>query len=137
MRDGGIGAEEDAFDPTEDSSVGANSQSQAEDRKDGKARAAPEHAEPEAEVLQSGLDHGQSSLVAVDFLGLLDAAKTAKRFAAGIRRRHAFAQVNLDGHLQMRTQFVVQVLFETTAAKERGDAMEQRAEAFTHNLGTP
>ena len=51
MRDGGIGAEEDAFDPTEDSGVGADTQSQAKDCEDRKARTAPEHAEPEAEVL--------------------------------------------------------------------------------------
>src|SRR5689334_10739112 len=112
MRHGGIGAEEDAFDPTEDSGVGADSESETENREDRKAWAAAKHSQAKAKILQSGLNHGESSLVAVDFLGLLDAAKTAKRFAACVVRRHAFFQVEVNGHFQMGTQFVFEIAFQ-------------------------
>src|SRR5229473_8209257 len=47
-----VGAEEDSFDPTEDSGIRADPQSEAQNRQDGKARTAAEHAEADAEVLQ-------------------------------------------------------------------------------------
>src|SRR5258707_12773448 len=47
-----VGAEEDPFDPTEDSGIRADPQSEAQNRQDGKARTAAEHAEADAEVLQ-------------------------------------------------------------------------------------
>src|SRR6267142_3146565 len=43
-----VRAKEDPFDPAENSGVGANAQSQAKDRQDGKTRGAAEHAEAEA-----------------------------------------------------------------------------------------
>jgi hypothetical protein len=45
------------------------------------------------EVLKKGLDYGESSLIAEEFLGLLDAAKAAKRLKAGVRDGHSFAEV--------------------------------------------
>jgi hypothetical protein len=122
-----VRAKKDAFDPTEDGSVGADSQGQTKDCQDGKARTAPEHPQAETEILQSGLDHGESSLVAVAFLGLLDAAETHKRIAPGISGGHAFAKVPFHGHFQMRAQLGVQVVFETLAAEECGETAEERA----------
>ena len=50
MRDGRIGAEEDAFDPTEDCSVGANAERETKNGEDRKAGAAPEHAQADPQV---------------------------------------------------------------------------------------
>src|SRR5258707_6356894 len=47
-----VGAEEDSFDPTEDSGIHADPQMEAQNGQDGKARAAAWHAERDAEVLQ-------------------------------------------------------------------------------------
>src|SRR5258708_927576 len=79
----------------------------------------------------------QSSLVEVDFLGLLNAAKAFQRLAAGVGGRQAFAQVEFDRHLQMRTQFVVQVVLETTAAEECGEPLDNAAQGRAHKLGSP
>src|SRR6266404_4264948 len=127
-----VRTEQNPFDPTEDRGIRADSQGEAKDRQDGKARTAPQHPETEAEVLQCGLDHGESSLIAVEFLGLLDATEFAVCFAAGVPGGHAFAQVPFDGHLQVRAQFLVQVVLETTAAEERSETMNENAAKFTH-----
>src|SRR5712664_51849 len=52
----GVGTEKDSFDPTENRGVGADSQGEAKDDQDRKARAAPEHAEADADVLQYALE---------------------------------------------------------------------------------
>src|SRR5260370_6066814 len=101
MRDERVGAEENSFDPTEDSGIGADPQSQAKNREDRKPRTAPKHPDAEAEVLQRRLDHRYSSLIAVVLLGLLDAAKAATRLGAGVLRGHAFSQVQFNSHLQV------------------------------------
>jgi len=43
---------------------------------------------------------GKSSLLAVDFLGLLDAAKTAQASRRASAGDMPFAQIQLDGHFQ-------------------------------------
>ncbi len=50
--DGGVRPEEDAFDPTEDGSVGADAEGEAKNRQERKSRAAAEHSKAEAEVLK-------------------------------------------------------------------------------------
>src|SRR5882762_10306444 len=46
-----VGTEEDAFDPTENRGVGADSEGETKDGQGGKARAAAEHAKADAEIL--------------------------------------------------------------------------------------
>src|SRR5713226_7668445 len=52
-----VRTEQNPFDPTEDRGVRTDSQGEAKDCQDGKARTAPEHPETEAEVLKRSLDH--------------------------------------------------------------------------------
>ena len=47
--------QEDAFDPAEDRGVGADAEREAQDRQNGEARAAPEHAKTESEIVEHGL----------------------------------------------------------------------------------
>src|SRR6266571_6174312 len=96
VRNRRIGSEQDALNPTEDGGVRTDPQRQTENCQRGKPRTAPEHPEAEAEVLQRRLDQRQSSLVSVDFLGLLDAAEAAKRLTTGVFGGHAFSQVQFD-----------------------------------------
>jgi len=88
-----IRAKQDSFNPTEHSGIGPDPKSQAKNGKKRKAGTAPEHAKAEAKILHDGFDHGKSSLLAVHFLGLLDAPEAAKGFAASVGRGHAFAKV--------------------------------------------
>ena len=124
--------EQDSFDPTGDRGRGADPQGQAEDRQEGKARTAPEDPESEAEVLEDGIDRRQSPLVAAGFLDLLDAAEGAKRLAPRILGGHAPAQVRLPGHLQVRAQLRVEVVFEMTAAEEPHETVDEHAAGFAH-----
>ena len=75
VRDRGIGAEQDAFDPAEDGGVGADAQRQAQNRQQRKSRAAAEQAETEANILQEIFDRMHLTRVAAFLLGLLDAAQ--------------------------------------------------------------
>jgi hypothetical protein len=83
--------------------------------------------------LQRGLDHGQSSLLAVHFLGLLDATKVEERLAVRLFGAHALAKVAFHGHFQVRAQFRVQVGFEMTPAEEGSETVEKRSAEFAHN----
>src|SRR2546423_1523304 len=113
MRDGGIGAEKEAFDPTEDGGVGADAEGKAQNRQQRKSRAAAKipgcgvasamHSANPAKWSQSWA----APLFAVDLLSLLNAAEISKRFTASVGGRHAFAQVQFSRHLQVRTQLIV------------------------------
>jgi len=137
MRDGGIGAEEDAFDPTEDGGVGADAEGKAQNRQQRKSRAAAQHPQCIAQIQPSGLNHGQPPLFAVDLRSLLNAAEISKRFTARVGGRHAFAQVQFSRHLQVRTQLIVHVVLQTAAAEERSETLDNTSEGRAHKLRSP
>src|SRR6266852_5801891 len=51
-----VRAKENSFDPTKNRGIGADSQGEAKDSQDGKARAAAEHAKADAEILPSSVE---------------------------------------------------------------------------------
>jgi len=117
VRDHRVRTEQYPLDPTEHRGIGADSEREAKDGQGGKSGAAAEHAETEAQILQSRLDHGQSSLFAIVLLGLLHATEVQKRLPSGLLGFKALAEVALDGHFQVRTQLLVKVHIEAAPAK--------------------
>src|SRR5262249_53333242 len=100
-------------------------------------RIAPQRPEAEAQVPQGGLDQGESPLVAVGLLDLIDAAEFAQRLAAGLPGTPTPAQVLLDGPLEVRSHFRVQVVLEPTPPEERHDTAENHAARLEHRFFNP
>src|SRR5215469_9974955 len=77
-------SQQDGIHQAEDGRVGADAESEGEHGNASEAGRFAEHAESEAEVLQQGVEEGQAAAFAVDFSGLLEAAKVEQRLAAGL-----------------------------------------------------
>jgi hypothetical protein len=64
----------------------------------------------------------------VDFLGARDAAEAAKRQVPRFTRIHTLANVFVDLHLQMKAEFLVQLLFQTALTQQSADALEEHTQ---------
>jgi hypothetical protein len=105
----------------------ANAQRQ---RKDGRQReprrlAQPAHGIPQ--LAKKRFNRRQSTLHAVALSGLRDAAELAQRRYAGLLRRHAVAEVLLDGKLDVRAQLFVEIGVEPLFAEKCGKAAKESA----------
>ena len=82
MSDSGIGTEQDAFDPTENGSVGADAYREADDRENRKTGITHEHTETEAKVLEESLEEAEGAGFAGDVVefpvGVMVARRRAK-----------------------------------------------------------
>src|SRR5712672_2447766 len=112
-----VGTEEDAFDPTEDRGVGADSKGEAKDGQGGKARATTEHAKADAEILPYRVEAQRKPNGAGVFAGDSGCAHAA---VGGI----AVAGFLLE-HLAVEVHFFGKLLGLTTLAEEMEDAANQ------------
>src|SRR5207237_835119 len=122
------------IDEAEDGGVGADAESKSEDRDGGEAGRFAQHAKGEAQILKERVQKGQAAAFAIDLAGLLDTAEVEKRLAPGLLRVHAFGEIALDRHLQMRTQLGIEVAIETRAAKQLEKAGGQHLNEFDHEV---
>jgi len=60
-------------------------------------------------------------------LGLLEAAEIQERLAAGLLRAYALAELALDGHFEVRAEFLVEIRVEAGPAEQSEDAAGESA----------
>jgi hypothetical protein len=63
---------------------------------------------------------------------LFEAPKVEERLAAGLPGAHALREVAFKSHLQVRTQFGVEVTIELRTAEEGAQTVERLAKASGH-----
>jgi hypothetical protein len=68
--------------------------------------------------------------------GLLDTAEVKQRLAAGLLAVHALSEVALDGHVQVRTEFGIEVAVESPATEKRSQAKERLPNQGEHFVFT-
>jgi hypothetical protein len=117
VSDRGIGTKEEPFNPTEDSGIGSDAESETQNHEDGKAGATEQHANAEAKILQDGFEHGEAAGLAIKFLGLLNAAEKEEGLAASLFRGQAATEELLSGHFKVRFEFGVELAFEFATAE--------------------
>src|SRR5215470_8007787 len=115
-------AKESRVNQAKDGGVGADAEGEGKHGDGGEAGRFAEHAEGEAQILQKRVGEGQAAAFAIDLASLFEAAEVEKRLTAGLLPVHALREVALDGHLQVRTEFGIEVAVEAAAAKESDEA---------------
>ena len=120
--DGGVRAEENAFEPAENRSVRADAQNEAENGEGGESRIAQELAKPEAQILSEVFRGVEAVRLSALFLDLSDAADGAKSLSVCLLRRHAGGEAGGDLLFDMVAQLVVDFLVDLLAAKQREPA---------------
>jgi len=110
--------EKDSFDPTIDGGVGANPQSQAKDRKDGKPGAAAKHPKTKPDVLRKLPKHSPRPGVTSRFLHVGYASNVAQGCNARRVRRFTFlhSAANIDG--DVRFDFFIEVLLQPVSMEQ-------------------
>src|SRR5262249_1262509 len=76
-------------------------------------------AQPEMDVLRQVFNQSYSPGIAALLLTPLDASHGAQRGIARLLRRHAFGDVFLDLPIEVIAEFLIQLLLDLAAAKER------------------
>src|SRR5204863_9829832 len=77
VRDQGVGANQNSFDPAQDRGVCADPEDETKNRQNRKSRSAPKHARAEANILKKFIRPSPEALLTRDFLDLLDSAEFA------------------------------------------------------------
>ena len=87
-----------------------------------------EHSKAVAEILKDDFECRQPMRLAVDFFGARDAAEAAQSQGPRLAGIHALANVFVDLHLQMRPEFLVQVLFEAAFTQQSAEASKEHTQ---------
>jgi len=74
--------------------------------------------------LEHGIEEAKTAAFAIDLPGLFETAEVEERLAAGLLAVHALGEVAFDGHLQVGTQFGIEVAVELRAPEERPEAVK-------------
>ena len=121
------------IDQAENGGVRPDAERKRENRNGCKARIPGQHTQAVTKVLNDRLDHRQPPLLPVDFLCLFDTAKAAHRRITRFFRRHSFAHILRHEHLQMRTQLIVQLLFQPPLPEQCYKACSQHSQPGHHS----
>src|SRR5262249_27703817 len=98
--------------------VCSNAQCEREDGNRSKAGRLSQHANRKADILCKRLDRGYTSRIAAFFRHPIDAAKLHARPSLSLRRITILTRL----HLEMKLQFVLEVLFDLPAEKQRAQS---------------
>ena len=112
-------AQEHAVHHAENGRVGADAESQGENRHAGKARVLHQHANAVADVLHQRLHRAPGAGVAAILLQRLDAAHAEHGMAARFPRVHSAAQVDLGLAIYVVLQFAVKIALVFRAISEK------------------
>lgn len=124
-------AKEEGVDDAEDDDVGADAESEDEDGDGGEGAIFAKSAEGVTQILEESFDQGETARVAMIFLGLLRAAELGEGEATGFGGRHAGFEIVFDGEVEVRGNFLSEIVVELIPVAESGEAME---EAKVHGL---
>jgi hypothetical protein len=117
-------------DDREDRGVGADAQSQRQQRHGGEHGTAPKRAEPVAQISSDLVQPGAVPSRSDAFLGLFDAAEMKHRRSPCVGRRRAVTHPLGSSHFHKRLQLVVQVSLSMVATDhpthDRREAMQER-----------
>jgi len=83
--------------------------------------------------VQQGVESPDAALVAIQLLGLFDAAKFAARGVARLFGLHAFANIFFRQQLDVRAKLGVKFRVKDSLSEESANAMDRHAPVF-HNI---
>jgi hypothetical protein len=106
-------------DHAEDRGVGANPQSQRENRHDRKTRTLAKLTKTEAKILAQVVDQAHAASITAIFLDLFDTAKGKASKAEGLYPRVTGACELLDFAIEVEAELFMQLVFHS-AAPEKG-----------------
>src|SRR5690348_1488623 len=124
--------QEDAVHHEDDSGCRAHAECQRQHGDGGEAGRLTQDAKCETKVLKQRFEEGKAAAFAINFFGLFEAAKVEERFATGLLRTHALAEIALDGHFQVGAQLGIELAIEAAAVEEGPQTMEQLAKPGDH-----
>jgi hypothetical protein len=122
VSDGGIGAEQNAFDPAKYGGVCADAEREAKNCQDGKSWAAAEHPQTKADVLQEIVDEVDVAGVAAFFLDLLHTSEGLQGSATSFLSIHPLRDEFIDLILQVKLEFLTEIQLSFVLAKQRAQA---------------
>ncbi len=93
----------------EDGGTGADAEADNQNRKGSETGIAPQRAKGIGQVLEQSIQSRQAAGFAMQFARRFDAAERSKRAAASFFRRHALADILVDGHLQVSRQLGIEI----------------------------
>ena len=130
-------AQQDLVGQRENRGVSADAERECENRDGGEAWRFAEHAKGEAQILEQCIEERKAAVFAIAFSGLFEATEVQERLVAGFLTAHALSDVALDGHVQVRTQFSVEVAVELVAMEKGAQAMGELEKPGNHFVATP
>jgi hypothetical protein len=117
-------------DHAEDGSVGANPQSQRENRHDCKTRTFAKLTKTEAKILAQVVEQAHAASVTAIFLDVFDTTKGKASAAEGLFPRETGAYEFLDLAIEVKAELFMQLVFRSVAP-EKGAQPE--SEVIEHN----
>jgi hypothetical protein len=111
-----------------DRRVSAHPNREREHRNKSEPRPLAQHADGKSDILQQAIEHRQAPLVAVAFLGLLNAAEFAPCGMARFFPSHAPSKIFFREHGQMRLNFGIEIAFESLFAEEAVQSRDNATE---------
>jgi hypothetical protein len=120
--------EQDGIDHAEDSGVGPDTERQREHRHRGEARILPQHPHAETNVLNERFAEARSPNIPALFPHTLHIPKSSPCSTRSLLRRHPRSDVLRRAHLEMQTQFVVNLLLHGARLSERAQPAGERYE---------
>ena len=110
-------AQQNGIDHAEDRDVGADAESEDQDRHHSERAIAAQGAQSKAEVLSDGGDPQRAPAFTAIFFDLAQAAEGEASSTARLLFRHAATNILGDLLLEVKTQFLVQFQFQPLAAE--------------------
>jgi hypothetical protein len=120
------GLKEEGVDEAEDHGIGADADGETRRGGGGEGGVLAQIAGGVAEILAESREPGEGGVFAAGFLGAVDAAEAVEDFAAGIVRRGAGGDLLADAHVEMESEFLVEILLELLGAEGGGEALDPR-----------
>jgi hypothetical protein len=130
MRDHGVGAEQNSFDPAEHRGIGPNAQGQTQNCQEGEAGAPNQLPQPVTNVLSKVLPKAAPASVPAALFERRDSAHGARGGSAPLLETHPFGQVLLDWLFEMRASLLFHPLIHLMGTKEGAHAQRQGIEPW-------
>src|SRR5262249_41009888 len=113
-------------DDAEDGGVGADAESERENRGERESGAGAKHSRTKADILDQMLNDRKTAAIAVQLLRLLEPAQVDQRVSARLLRCHAGADVVIDVHLQMAVELHPHLALVPVESERAGETTHER-----------
>src|SRR5690349_1351136 len=121
-------AQDKGIESSKDGRIHGDAEGQSQNRDAREAWILAKDPKAVTKILQEGFEEREGTAVAVDFLGLLDAAELDEGLAVCFCGIHTGPKVVFDVQLEMAVHFGGEIAITPVFAKEAGESEEERAQ---------